>query len=359
MFCKKKELNLHVFFGIVLFSSLLLLSQNSFCQNCTSLCLKTSSGTFFGANLDLMWGDGLIFVNRRGISKQGYLTNTLGKTAKWTSKYGSLTFNLVGREFAWCGINEAGLVISTMSLDSTNLPEEDERPPLVSGFWVQYMLDNCKNVSEVIATDSLVRLAEDKCHFLVADLNGNCASIEFLKGKLIYHTGKELPIAAQTNNPYSELLDYYHKNLIPPSDPFHSVRRFIDVAAKINSFDEQTDTSAIGYLSNILTKEVKMEDTKWSIFFDIEKREVYFQTKDSPKLKSIQLNGFDLSCDAPFKMLDVNVQSSGDVSSKFFNYDHKLNLMMFTKFCERWGVDVSSKNAKALIYFLDGFSCAK
>jgi penicillin V acylase-like amidase (Ntn superfamily) len=321
--------------------------------------LKTSKGTFFGANLDLQWGDGIIFANRRGISKQGYLANTLGKTANWSSKYGSLTFNLVGREYAWCGINETGLVISTMFLDASILPEPDERFPLVSGFWVQYMLDNCKNVSEVINANSIVRLVEDKCHFLVADLSGNCASIEFLNGKLIYHTGEELPIAAQTNNPYSELLDHYSKNAIPANDPFHSIQRFHDVAKEIAAFDEKTNKSTIEYLRNILTNDVKMEDTKWSIIFDSEKREVYFQTKDSPRLKSIQLNRFDLSCNTPLKMLDVNVQSFGDVSSAFSNYDHNRNLLVFEKFCERWGVEVSSENAKALIDFLDGFSCAK
>lgn len=344
------------FILLVIISSLLLTTNNS-SQNCTSLCLNTSKGTFFGANLDLQWGDGLVFANKRGISKQGYLTNTIGQTAKWNSKYGSLTFNLVGREFAWCGINEAGLVISTMFLDASILPEPDERYPLVSGFWVQYMLDNCKNVSEVIDANSIVRLVDDKCHFLVADLYGICASIEFLNGKLVYHTGEELPIAAQTNNPYSELMDYYTKNVIPANDPFHSVQRFRDVAKKISVFSEQSDTSTIDYLKDILTKDVKMEDTKWSIFFDNQKREVFFQTKDSPKLKSIQLDKFDLSCNAPFKMLDVNEQSSGDVSSEFINYDHNKNLEVFNKFCKRWGVEVSSEDAKALIKFLDGFSC--
>jgi choloylglycine hydrolase len=346
-------------FVLLLLLSILLFTQNSICQNCTSLCLNTSKGTFFGANLDLQWGDGLIFVNRRGIKKQGYLTNTLGETAKWTSKYGSLTFSLCGREFAWCGINEAGLVISTMYLNATILPKEDERPPLVSGSWVQYMLDNCKTVSEVIAANTIIRLAEDKCHFLVGDLSGNCASIEFLNGKLVYHTGDKMPIAAQTNDPYSELLDYYNKKIIPENDPFHSVKRFHDVAEKINAFNEHKEISPIDYLINILTKDVKMDDTKWSIFFDIEKRDVYFQTKDSPILKSIHLNKFDLSCNSPLKMQDVNIETFGDISSKFVNYDHNLNLSVFEKFCKRWGVEVSSENAKLLINFLEGFSCVK
>lgn len=346
------------FILIVFISIFLAITPYTFCQNCTSLCLKTSKGNFFGANLDLKWGDGIIFGNRRGISKQGYLTNTLGETAKWNSKYGSLTFNLVGREYAWCGINETGLVISTMFLGEAVLPVADQRPPLVSGFWVQYMLDNCKNISEVIAADSLVRLAEDKCHFLVADVNGDCATIEFLNGKLVYHTGERLPIAALTNDPYPSLQNYYSKKVIPANDPFHSVQRFSDAAEDIAAFNEQKDTSTLGFILNILTKKVKMEDTQWSIFFDIGKREVYFQTKDSPTLKLIQLNRFDLSCNAQLKMLDVNAKEFGDVTPEFIPYDHDCNLAVFQKFCERWGIDVSPEDAKKLMLFIDGFSCA-
>lgn len=346
-------------FTLLLLVVILAFGQIGHSQNCTSFCLKTSNGTFFGANLDLDWGDGLIFANRRGISKEGYLTNTLGKTAKWTSRYGSLTFNLVGKEFAWCGINEAGLVISTMYLDSSILPIADTRYPLVSGFWIQYMLDNCKNVSEVIAADSIVRLVDDKCHFLVSDLDGNSLSIEFLNGKSVLHTGNELPIAALTNNPYSELLDYYIKDIVPQNNPDNSVERFKTVAEKISAFNKMTDTSAVEYMRDILTKDVKRERTKWSIIFDCEKRKIYFQTKNSPELKLIQLDNFDLTCSTSCKMLDVNVQSSGDVSSEFIDYDHSKNLSVFETFCKRWEINVSQEDAKNLIEFLEGFSCAK
>ncbi|MBW2619148.1 MAG: hypothetical protein JRC92_09765, partial [Deltaproteobacteria bacterium] len=71
---------------------------------CTSFCLDTPGGPVFGANLDLFIpGDGLVFVNRRGIAKEGRQLSTTGETAKWTSEYGSVTFSLAGREFAWSG----------------------------------------------------------------------------------------------------------------------------------------------------------------------------------------------------------------------------------------------------------------
>jgi len=343
--------------SLICFTSLFLVSNYN-CNACSSVCLKTLSGVFFGANLDLQWGDGLIYVNRRNIDKAGYLTNTLEETAKWTSKYGSLTFNLVGREFAWCGMNEAGLVISTMYLDSTELPIADTRPPLVSGFWVQFMLDNCQSVSEVIAADSLVRLADDKCHFLVADSKGNCATIEFLDGKLVYHTSDQLPITALTNDPYQILLENYNNGTVPQRDLFHSVERFQNIAEKLSDFNAHSDIAPLEYTLDIMTQTVKMKDTKWSIIFDIEKREIYFQTKKSPTLKYIQMDEFNYSCNASEKMLDVNSLLTGDISSSFIPYNHSYNLSVFKTFCERWGVDVSDSSAEDLIIFIEEFSCS-
>ena len=66
-------------------------------QACTTFCLDTPSGPVFGSNLDLFIpGDGLVFINQRGIAKKGL--NTTGERAKWVSKFGSVTFNLAGRD---------------------------------------------------------------------------------------------------------------------------------------------------------------------------------------------------------------------------------------------------------------------
>ena len=86
---------------------LVLCSPVASSRACTSFCLDTPDGPFYAMNLDLMTGEGHVFVNRRGIAKEGYRTSTTGETAKWLAKYGSVTFNLVGRELPWGGMNEA------------------------------------------------------------------------------------------------------------------------------------------------------------------------------------------------------------------------------------------------------------
>jgi len=169
---------------------------------CTSFCMDTPDGPIFGTNLDLFIpGDGLVFVNRRGIAKQGYGTGTTGKTATWVSRYGSVTFNLAGRELAWSGMNEAGLVVSSMELMAGEYPEPDERPPVGNATWVQYVLDTCDSVEDVIRVDSLVRI-EDQAppnHYFVSDADGNCVAIEWLEGRFAYRAGDDLPIKAMSN----------------------------------------------------------------------------------------------------------------------------------------------------------------
>ena len=52
--------------------------QQGPCRACTSFCLDTPDGPVFATNLDLFIGEGLVFVNRRGIAKEGYLPSATG-----------------------------------------------------------------------------------------------------------------------------------------------------------------------------------------------------------------------------------------------------------------------------------------
>jgi penicillin V acylase-like amidase (Ntn superfamily) len=121
---------------IVLGCLLLIWTQVGSSWACTSFCMDTPDGPVFAVNLDLLIpGDGLVFVNQRGIAKESGRKGATGKTLMWTSKYGSVSFNFAGREVPWSGMNEAGLVISGMELEAGEFPEPDERPPLDIGSW--------------------------------------------------------------------------------------------------------------------------------------------------------------------------------------------------------------------------------
>ena len=172
-------------------------------RSCTSFCLNDSGHTVFGSNYDNDKPEGMVFINKRGISKSGFMPGTTGQIAQWTSAYASVSFTVVGYQLAWSGMNEKGLVMSTMALPETQNPKADERPPLHSPHWMQYMLDNCASVKEVIAADAQVRIFETVDHYLVADRMGDCAVVEFLDGRMVVCTGPELPAAVLTNSTYS------------------------------------------------------------------------------------------------------------------------------------------------------------
>jgi len=85
---------------------------------CTTFCLRTSDHVLFGRNYDWNIGDGLIFVNKRGLAKTSNGSEA-PNSAKWTSRYGSVTFNQYGRENPTGGMNEACLVVVELWRDET------------------------------------------------------------------------------------------------------------------------------------------------------------------------------------------------------------------------------------------------
>ncbi len=182
-------------------------------RGCTSFCVDNGGYCVFGANQDNTIDAGLLFVNKRHVLKTAWDPSTSGEYARWISKYGSVTVVHAGYQLAWAGMNEAGLMISTMALGATRNPVPDERPPLASSFWAQYQLDNHSTVEEVLASEAQVRIAGTVDHYLVCDRKGDCATIEFLEGEMVYHTGESLPVKALANSIYQESLSEWEEGI--------------------------------------------------------------------------------------------------------------------------------------------------
>ncbi len=331
---------------------------------CTDFCLDTPDGPVFGCNLDLFIpGDGLVFINQRGVAKEGFQKSTTGETARWVSNFGSVTFNPAGREFVFGGMNEAGLVIGSMELLNSEFPKPDERVPLTLGTWAQYVLDTCGNVQEAIRLDSKVRIEDSAppSHFLIADADGNCAALEWLDGKFVCRTGDDLPVKAMTNMRYERALASYERG--GPrwwwSNPGRSAERFAAAHDRCVGYDANGDIDPVTHAFETLTRVVAAPHTKWNIVYDIPKREVWFRSVSSPAIKHLSLETFDLSCDAPLLMLDVNAALEGDISKSFVPYDREVNINVFQTFCDRYELGVSSETAVALMDVFDGFECAR
>lgn len=312
--------------------SLLLLSSLFASQAfaCTTFCLKSKGEVLFGRNYDWMIGDGLVFVNKRGLSKTSSADEN---PAKWISKYGSLTFNQYGRESPMGGMNEAGLVIELMWLDGTKYPAKDERPTLDVLEWIQYQLDISATTEEVLQNIENVRI-EDRTplHYLVNDRNGNSATIEFLDGKLAAHAGDALPVSTLANDRYDKSLDYARATKalggggeIPQTA--NSLDRFTRAAQKTKEFEKtgKSERAAVDYAFDILSNVAQRPGTQWSIVYDQKRGKVYFRTLQSQSIKSVDLKSFDYACASAVKMFDINSKETGDVTAKFIDYTRAAN----------------------------------
>lgn len=292
---------------------------------CTTFCLKNKGETLFGKNYDWMIGDGAVFINRRGVSKWSGIEGEKN-IAKWTSKYGSVTFNQYGWESPSGGMNEAGLVIELMWLDDTKYPTPDARPAIDVLEWIQFNLDTAATAADVIKNSESVRIASRvNLHYLVNDKQGNAATIEFLNGKLVAHTGEKLTVAALANDTYERSLNY--SGMAPAARSESSLDRFTRASTKTLQFAESTKTEkeALEYAFDILKDVAQKNSTQWSIVYDQRRGRIHFRTRKTPEIKSIDIKAFDYSCSSQVKMLDINAAQTGDVSHHFKAYTRAAN----------------------------------
>jgi penicillin V acylase-like amidase (Ntn superfamily) len=304
----------------------LLLFQTS--HACTTFNLIDSEFNLFGKNYDWYPDDGLVIINKRGLLKTSIqLQNAVGSPVSWKSKYGSITFNQYGREFPTGGINEAGLVVEAMMVPGVEYSAPDARPYIGKFQWRQYQLDNCETVEEVIATDSRIRITDPskgpRQHYLVSDRTGNCAVIEFIEGKMVFRTGEALPLRVLSNTPYEESVLLWKDQSLPSTDPHRSVGRFFSVAKMVSSND--ASKSAVDYSFDILNSALQDNMTRWSIVYDIRNLQVFFRTPGNAKIRRIDMSAVDFSCQSPARVLDVNADLSGDVTSRFQDYTPQMN----------------------------------
>jgi penicillin V acylase-like amidase (Ntn superfamily) len=332
-------------------------------SHCSSFCLKNNGYAVFGTNLDHnVVYEGMIYVNKRGVSKQV----RFDWTAKWISKYASITFNAAAYQWAWSGMNEKGLVVSTMALHETVMPERDARPGLASSVWLQYVLDMCEDIDDVIAIDSEVRVVGGAEHYLISDRYGNCEVVEFLGGQMVVHRGEGLPVAALTNSLYTESVKQWQfKNQGHQWDrDDYSFSRFVKAADRVAAYTSRDFEAAVNYAFDTLYS-VRAEQyfsnaaSHWSIVYDARNMRIYFRTFYHPQIKYLDFWKMDMSCDTTVKMLDIQEELTGDVADDFINYSHEASYDFFLNFANKWGLDYSPSDIDRWLRSCEAFPCTE
>jgi choloylglycine hydrolase len=259
------------------------------------------------------------------------------------------------------GMNEKGLVVEVMWLDETVYSKSDGRASIEELQWVQYQLDNCSTIEEVIATDKLIRIASHSTplHFLVADANGKAATIEFLEGKMVAHFGNQLPVAVLTNDPYERSVSAHRS---ASENGNNSLERFSKACNLVSKYvSENSAAPIIDYSFSILEKVAQGSFTKWQIVYDITNKKIYFRTEQSREIKFLEMAGFDLSCKIGSMSLNMNSLHKGDVSKNFIAFSPSLNRNILEKSLKQSvsRIKVSSQQMEAVLLYAGQQACQK
>ena len=332
---------------------------------CSSINIVNHGYSVFGKNLDNSYTtEGLILINKRGVERTGRYVSTTGARARWISQYASVNFSFVHVGYVWTGMSEKGLVISMMGIPEIVGPPPDERPPLQDGLWIQYMLDTCETVDEVLeAAKDLRILTRD--HYHIADRFGKSAAFECLRGEEIFYQGDEFPVSVLTNSTYSDSIrawSRYNQYGFPPANG--SLERFFIAADNIGEFASTDADSAVEYVFKTL-HDIRSEHiygypntTEWSFVFDTRNRRVYFRTHSHPGIKYFDLRDFNVSCRNSVQMLDVQTPLSGDVFPFFQDVTFEAACDHFRHFMESFnGLSPSQSEIENELSYYMNFPC--
>ncbi len=334
-------------------------SQVALSYACTTFFINQNGQMVFGRNYDWITDAGMVCTNLRGLSKTSLQTEN-GETISWVSKYGSITFNQYGKEFPTGGMNEKGLVVELMWLDETKYPANDNRPAIGVLQWIQYQLDNCSTIEEVIATDKKLRISPTgttPLHYLVADANGNASTIEFLDGKMVVHKGSDLSLPVLTNSTYDESVKSFKSSNSYGNNSFERFNEACKMIQQLNAGN--SPKPVVDYAFDILSKVSQGQYTKWSIVYDITNKTIQFKTNRFKDIKMVSFSSFDFACTASPKAWDMNQAGSGKIESSFENFTADINKRIVetaAKESER-NVYISLENRERLWRYASGIRC--
>ena len=300
---------------------------------CTTFMLERGGQHFVGKSYDWDKGQGLVVINKAGVGKRALSLSTTDTPATWVSRHASVTFNQFGRELPNGGMNDAGLVVEVMWLDTSVFPAPDARLAVNELQFVQWLLDEFSSVGEVVqhAGDVRVSLIQGKVHSLACDTSGACAALEFLDGALKVTSGPPLEVKVLTNTSYVEALQSLHqhagfggKKALPKGAS--SMARFARAASLVRARAKAEPIEESFRILDAVANDSPA--TQWRIVYAPEQRKVWFRTHASAKVKSVDLTKFDASCGSAVRVLDIDSPLPGESSDRFEDYTDAANLRL-------------------------------
>ncbi len=297
---------------------------------CTTFCLHHEGNVLVGKNYDWEISYGHAMINPSGMTKTA-MADPGVRSLRWTAIFRSVTFNQYGFGFPSGGMNEAGLVIELMWLDETVYPPaHDPRPALNCLQWIQYHLDLCRDVPELLRRLDSVRIqSHARLHYLAVDAAGRTAAIEFLDGNTVISTGETMIAPVLTNHTYAASTAYLRRHRgFGGSQELRagagSLDRFCTAAARVRDYAGKQP--AIEYGFRVLNDVKQPMSTQWSIVYDVAARTVYWTTRNNSVQRILSLH----SARNLVAWIDID-SSSGNVNEKLRPYSESANRDLVTR----------------------------
>ena len=328
-------------YKVLAFGWSLLVAAFLLCHSAASACstvkLQKGDVLVYGHNLNANGVNvpGLVFVNKRAVFKQGRSWSELiekgqanPSSLRWIARYGSVTFNTFGKDLPDGGMNETGLYIWEMGLGNEEViyPKSNVLPKINQMNWMQYVLDNYSALDDALRSVSEVELDGWGWHFFLGDGNGDCASVDFVDGKVVIHRGATMPVPGLFNALYDRevAVSRYFKGFGGSYEPDLNdpeVPRFVKTAVMLRDYSPAQDAVAYGF--RILDQLKVRETPDWSVIFDVHKETVYFKTSRNREVKSFSMASLDFSNRTPVVVLNMEIEAGGDVSREFRPLSHE------------------------------------
>ena len=309
-----------------------------FCQssNACSAFFFNNKQKILAKNFDWSAGQGYILKNNRGQQKFAYGFRN-SNVASWTSKFGSITFNQIGKEFPYGGMNEKGLVIEQLWLSNSEYPINSNKE-ISELEWIQYQLDSFSSVDEVIANvNNLTIKPNALVHYILADKSGVSAVIEFVNGKIkIDRQNTKSQII--TNGTSEDSKNYFDNNINIDYSSRDKYDRYCILRNNINI--ENLNVKESFEKLNLVRENQENYKTYWSIVYDIDNLEINFKTFSNPDIKKIVLSDFKFSKDSETQFTQINTNTT-----KFEIYTTENNKAMLVEAMEMMHLQIDIEKA--------------
>lgn len=296
---------------------------------CSTFVIGEGDRLYFGRNYDFFTGTGFIVVNPRGLDKTA-LVYPGENPAAWTAEYGSVTFNQAGREFPMGGMNEAGLVVENMWLSQTQFPMADSRPAVMELQYMQYLLDTCGSLADVLASDEKIRIQQrgQTIHFLVCDRQGNTAVIEFINFRTFAYPVKPGDVRVLTNSSYSDCLTYLNRfkgfgGKEKIQETIYSLDRFVRLATAAR--EKRADPEKAFAMLDMVHCEEKEAQTQWRIVYDPVRLVIRFKTRGDDRQYTLRFKDFTFDCTHEAMVMDLDAQRKKNILENFVSYTPEIN----------------------------------